>query len=151
MRTNKHLKKRCFKIYIDMSKYNNGKIYKIVDNAYTKQYIGSTTEKLSQRMLRHRSDYRRYLDSRKLHKKSTFDLFEEFGIDNCKIELIEYCKCDSKDELVRREGELIKNSDCVNKTIAGRTKKSINKTTENKSWNKSVNMENKNTHVRYVI
>ena len=106
-----------------MNKYHNGKIYKIVDNTYTKQYIGSTTEKLSQRMTRHRSDYRRHNDGRRLHKISVFDLFDEFGIDNCKIELIEYCKCDSKDELVRREGELIKNSDCVNKQIAGRTKK----------------------------
>ena len=41
-----------------MNKYHNGKIYKIVDNAYTKQYIGSTTESLSQRMTRHRSGYR---------------------------------------------------------------------------------------------
>ena len=106
-----------------MNKYHNGKTYKIIDNSYTKQYIGSTTEKLSQRMTRHRSDYRRHLDGRRLYKISVFDLFDEFGIENCKIELIEYCKCDSKDELIRREGEIIKNSDCVNKQIAGRTQK----------------------------
>ena len=106
-----------------MNKYHNGEIYKIVDVGYNKCYIGSTTEKLSQRMTRHRSDYNRHNDGRRLNKISVFELFDEFGLDNCKIELVEYCKCETKDELVRREGELIKNSDCVNKQIAGRTKK----------------------------
>ena len=67
--------------------------------------------------------YRCHYDGRRINKISVFDLFDEFGMDNCNIELVEYCKCDSKDELVRREGEIIKNSDCVNKQIAGRTKK----------------------------
>ena len=104
-----------------MNKYHNGKIYKIVDSSYTKQYIGSTTEKLSQRMTRHRSDYRRHLDGRRPHKMSVFDLFDEFGIENCKIELIEYYKCETREELLKCEGNHIKSNNCVNKQITGRT------------------------------
>ena len=98
-----------------MNKYHNGKIYEVVDVGYIKCYIGSTTEKLSQRMTRHRSDYNRYNDGRREHRVSVVELFDEFGLDKCKIELIEYCKCETKDELTRKEAEHIKNNDCVNK------------------------------------
>ena len=105
-----------------MNKYHNGKIYKIVDVGYSKQYIGSTTESLSMRMARRRSDYKRKNEGKKVPIVSSLLLFDEFGVENCKIELIEYCKVDTKDELVRCEGDYIKNSDCVNKQVAGRTK-----------------------------
>ena len=42
------------------NKLKNGKIYKIVDVGYNKCYIGSTCESLSQRMARHRKDFRRW-------------------------------------------------------------------------------------------
>ena len=42
------------------------------------------------------------------------------------IELIEDFPCNSKKELNRREGQHIRNNDCVNKNIAGRTKKEWN-------------------------
>ena len=41
-------------------------------------------------------------------------------MENCKIELIENYSCVSKEELTAREGYYIKNTDCVNKLIAGR-------------------------------
>ena len=62
-----------------MSKYQNGKIYKIVDVEYNKCYIGSTCEELSQRMARHRAIYKR----KRASYVSSFDLFDEFGLDNC--------------------------------------------------------------------
>ena len=43
---------------IDMNRYENRKIYKIVDVGYTKCYFGSTCEELSQRMARHRGAYK---------------------------------------------------------------------------------------------
>ena len=49
-----------------------------------------------------------------------FDLFDWFGIENCKIELVENYPCCSKDELRKREGEYIRAIDCVNKRIEGR-------------------------------
>jgi len=43
-------------------------------------------------MARHRTHYKGYLNGKSLHIRS-YDLFDEFGIENCKIELIEYFKC----------------------------------------------------------
>ena len=104
-----------------MNRYENGKIYKIVDVGYNKCYIGSTTERLSKRFERHREHYRkRDQDNR---KTSAFDLFDEFDVENCKIELIENYPCENKEELLRREGHHIKLNDCVNKYVAGRTRK----------------------------
>ena len=105
-----------------MSKYQNGKIYKIVDVGYNKCYIGSTCEKLSKRMARHRQKYHTYLKE-PVDFFSSFKLFEEFGVESCKIELIENYPCKSREELLRREGHYIKQSECVNKVVSGRTNK----------------------------
>ena len=105
-----------------MNKYHNGKIYKIVDVGYNKCYVGSTTEKLSMRMVRHRSDYKRYKNG-KINKITSFDLFDKYGIENCKIELVENVKCETKEELLKKEGEYIRQTDCMNKLLVGRTKK----------------------------
>ena len=103
-----------------MNKYHNGKIYKIVDVGYNKCYIGSTTESLSRRMSKHRYKYKKYKDGGDKHA-TCYDMFDEYGIEHCKIELIEYCKCETKDELLRREGQIIKDTDCVNRCVTGRT------------------------------
>ena len=104
------------------NKYQNGKIYKIVDIGYNKCYIGSTCESLSQRMARHRQKYKSYLKgaSKLTH---SFLLFDEYGEENCKVEWIEDYPCSSKRELEAREGYHQQNTDCVNKVIAGRDKK----------------------------
>ena len=105
-----------------MNRYENGKIYKITDIGYNKCYFGSTCEELSQRMARRRYKYPQYLKG-KMDKVSVFKLFDEFGVENCKIELVELYPTNSKSELQRREGHYIKNNDCVNKRIEGRTDK----------------------------
>ena len=103
-------------------KYQRGKIYKIVDVGYNKCYIGSTAENcLSSRMSRHRYDYKIYKQT--LQKKMRcFDIFDEYGVENCKIELIEHYPCNSIEELRKREGYFIQNAECVNRCVAGRTK-----------------------------
>ena len=107
-------------IVMDTNRYRNGKVYKITDNAYTKCYVGSTCESLSQRMARHRKEYRNYLKGCKYFITS-FNIFNEFGIDNCKIELLENCPCDTVEELRKREGHYKQSLDCVNKQTPGRT------------------------------
>lgn len=103
--------------------YNNGKIYKIVPNQGDEVYIGSTTrDRLCQRMEGHRSAYFRFKNG-KGGKITSCDLFDKYGIENCEIELIELVNCNSKDELHVRERFWIKSSNCVNKNIAGRSKK----------------------------
>ena len=105
-----------------MNRYQNGKIYKIVDIGYNKCYYGSTCEQLSRRLARHRIDYRRYQKGNG-NFTSSFYLFDEYGLDNIKIELVENYPTSSKEELVQHEGTYIQNNNCVNKRIAGRTDK----------------------------
>ena len=104
------------------NKYQKGTIYKITDIGYNKCYIGSTCEKLCHRMSRHRQKYKQFLNNPKQFI-SSYDLFNEYGVENCKIELIEYFPCDTLQELRRKEGEHIKKTVCVNKVVAGRTDK----------------------------
>jgi hypothetical protein len=52
---------------------------------------------------------------------SSFKVFDEFGIENCKIELLELCNCETKDQLNKKEGEYIRSLDCENKVIPQRT------------------------------
>ncbi len=102
-------------------KYQKGKIYKIVDNGYNMTYYGSTIEKyLCNRMSKHKRKYKLY---REKNEYTSFIIFEKYGIENCKIELVENYPCNSKEELLKREGYYIKNNECVNKNISGRTQK----------------------------
>ena len=102
---------------------NNGKIYKVQNIAGDKIYIGSTNKKyLSQRMDTHRSDYKQWKKENHSHVRA-FDIFDEFGIENCVILLIENYPCGSKDELNSREGHFIQTMECVNKNIPGQTRK----------------------------
>ena len=98
------------------NKYKNGKNYQIVDIGYNRCYIGSTIQPLSKRYEHHRHTYKAKSSCR------SSQLFKEFGIDNCKIELLENYPCNSKEELNAREGYYIRITDCVNKYVMGRTK-----------------------------
>ena len=105
-----------------MNRYEKGKIYKITDVGYTECYIGSTCDKLlSQRFSRHKEQFKRY-GLGKANWSYSFALFEKFGIGNCKIELIEEYPCENRHQLNKREGMHIRETNCVNKQIAGRTK-----------------------------
>ena len=81
--------------------YNNGKIYKIVNDVNDKIYIGSSTTLLSKRL----SDHKR--NHTYLHKLFYQDLLENIGKDHFSIILIEEHPCNSKLELERREYEII--------------------------------------------
>ncbi len=95
------------------NKYSKSKIYKITDANYTEFYYGSTIQALSMRLAGHKYDYKRG------HKCTVNDIFEKYGIDNCKIELVEIFCCGSKEEMMKKEGEYLQNNICVNKNKAG--------------------------------
>jgi adenylate kinase family enzyme len=100
------------------NRYQRGKIYAIRSHLTEQIYIGSTCEPtLAKRMTKHRTNYRDFLRIGGSCSSSRFIL--EFG--DAYIELIELFPCEFKDELTRREGELIRENNCVNKRIAGRT------------------------------
>lgn len=94
-----------------MPKYQNGKIYKIVSNLQNKVYIGCTTTGLSQRMSGHRSGFSKYKKQGKPYCTS----YEVLKFDDARILLIEAYPCNSKEELLAREGFFIEETDCVNK------------------------------------
>ena len=103
--------------------YQKGKIYKIDSLSGDKIYIGSTTKDyLSQRMTAHRGKYNDWLKGKKSYMTS-FILFDEYGIENCVITLIENVSCSSRDELRAREVHYIRSLACINKVIPLRTAK----------------------------
>jgi len=100
--------------------YKNGKIYSIRSYQTDEIYIGSTCTSLSKRLYKHKDVYKRYNEGKRKHIVSAFEILK---YDDCYIELIELYPCNSKIELHKREGELIREMDCVNKFIPGRTMK----------------------------
>ena len=103
-----------------MADYKNGKIYVIKNPECTEVYIGSTVQTLCERLMAHRRQYICWKNGTHNYV-SSFKLFE---IGEPMIELLEEYPCDSKAELDRREGEIIKATEnCVNKVIPGRTQK----------------------------
>ena len=103
--------------------YQKTKIYKIESHLGDKIYIGSTAkEYLSQRFQQHKVQYKRWKNG-KVGKYTSFELFDEYGIENCQIVLIEAYPCNSKDEKNAKEGHYIKTLNCVNKVVVGRTQK----------------------------
>ena len=60
----------------------------------------------------HRAEYARGKDQG-INKYTSFQLFDKYGIENCKIELVENYPCSSKEELLKREGEYIQNNTCI--------------------------------------
>lgn len=103
--------------------YKNGKIYQVTSHMGDKIYIGSTTKQyLSQRMDLHRSQYKQWKLG-KAGKVMLFDMFNEYGVENCQILLLELCVCSCNDAFSAREGYYIRTMSCVNKVVPGRTRK----------------------------
>jgi len=93
-----------------MNKYNNGKIYKIVDNTNGDVYYGSTVKTLGERLSVHK--YNKNCSSREIIKNNNYNII-----------LIENYSCESKEQLELRERYYIENNECINERIPGRTQK----------------------------
>ena len=129
------------------NKYEKAKIYKIWSMRGDLIYIGSTCkEYLSQRMVAHRDDYKRWKKGTHSYM-SSFKLFDEYDVENCFIELLEAKSCNSKDELRQLEGQYIRNLVCVNKNIAGRT--NLEYTEDNREHIKQYRQDNKERTKKY--
>jgi hypothetical protein len=102
-----------------MNRYQQGKVYAIRSHQTDKWYLGSTCLTLTKRLCYHKTSL--------LHYNSTGDKYcsamEMFKHNDYYIELIENFPCQSKNELNKREGELIRihKTSLVNIYIAGRT------------------------------
>ena len=100
-----------------MPNYSNGKIYVIRfiedDNNI---YVGSTIQPLSVRFANHK----RNTDC-SLYQYVETKYYGNWS--NCYIELFENYPCENKEQLNRREGEVIRDIGTINKRIEGRTLK----------------------------
>ena len=102
-----------------MNRYQSGKIYTIRSHQTDKFYIGSTVQPLSKRLCGHKDDFTAF----KLQKTRYITSFDILKYADFYIELLELFPCNTKIELNKREGELIRlhKDDCVNKCIPNRT------------------------------
>jgi hypothetical protein len=106
-----------------MVNYQQGKIYMIICNKTGIKYIGSTCKKyLSQRLCQHRCQYNRYQLGVLPSYYSSFDVLKN---GDYSIELIESFACNNRDELHKREGEIMRSTQCVNRNIIGRPPEEI--------------------------
>ncbi len=103
-----------------MPDYKKGKIYCIRSYETDEIYIGSTIERLARRMAGHRAKYKRFLQGKHKRYTTSFKILEH---KDAYIELIINCPCNNKEELHRTEGKYIRERDCVNRCVAGRTQK----------------------------
>lgn len=113
--------KKMDKLFKPKNRYSRGKIYKIepLNGEDGDIYIGSTTENyLSRRLQGHKSQYKFLSKGKKTSNVRSSKLFDKYGAENCKIYLIENFPCESKNELLAREGYYIKSMKCVNKNVA---------------------------------
>lgn len=94
--------------------YLNGKIYTIRSYQTDMFYIGSTTAPLTKRFSQHNCNY---------NKNKHSNIIEIFKHGDAYIELLEEFPCKNKNELNKREGELIRQhkNNCVNIQIPCRT------------------------------
>ena len=124
---------------MDIKRYN-GKIYSIRSHQTDLIYIGSTCEtRLSARLSKHKWNYKAYLKEGRYYTS-----FEILKYADAYIELIEEVKEKTKDELQRLEGEHIRNNNyCVNKNIAGRTRKERDEVNKDKLLAQQKEQKNK--------
>lgn len=100
--------------------YQKSQIYTIRSHKTNEIYVGSTCSPLEKRIYQHRLDYKKWTKGNPNYMSS----YEIIKHDDHYIELLEKFPCNSKNELRRKEGECIRQTEnCVNKNIAGRTKK----------------------------
>ena len=78
---------------MSLNKYNYSKIYAIYCPSSDDEllYIGSTTKQyLCSRLAEHRSNFKRFLQGGIVGKSTCFEIFNKYGVENCKIKLLEH-------------------------------------------------------------
>ncbi|WP_395006876.1 hypothetical protein [Cypionkella sp.] len=102
----------------EINKYTNSKIYTVrclINPDLI--YVGSTTQPICKRFAAHKA-LCKYGKSGSLYKHIIDNDWS-----NWHIELHEYYPCNNKEELCKREGEVIREIGTINKQIAGRSQK----------------------------
>lgn len=129
---------------MEVNKYQNGKIYTIRHPETDKFYIGSTCKTLKARFNNHKNNYKN--ETLEEASKVLFNL----GCDDCYIELLENYSCNTKKELHKREGDLMRlyKDNIVNINIAGRTQKEY--VEDNKEWYKDYYKQYRTDNIKKI-
>lgn len=129
-----------------MPDYSKGKIYRLVDLTNDTVYIGSTIQTLERRLHDHENDYKRYIGGDLNHKITSCEIIKG---GKYKIELIANFPCENKNELLKKEGEWIKNTNCLNRFIPTGECTKENKQEYNKQYGKQYRINNKEYIEKY--
>ena len=123
----------------ELNRYNNSKVYKLINTVDDTFYIGSTCTSLSKRLNKHKTVAKRDVC------KSTrlYSHLNKIGVENVKIILINEFYLDNKEQLLREENNYIEmyksDTNCLNSIRAYRS-------TENrKEMKKRIYEKNKET------
>ena len=122
--------------------YKNGKIYQILNTINDECYIGSTCQKLSQRLAKHRKS----VNSKDKKHLRLYQAMRETGIDKFYIELVEECPCDNIEQLRAIEGNYTRQLGTLNHRIEARKKPQYTKDTKEnkKEYNMNLRLNNSN-------
>ena len=102
-----------------MVNYQKGKVYAIRSHKGDKVYVGSTTnDYLSTRMALHRNQFKKWSLGLVHCSCTSRELFNDYGVENCYIELLKLFPCNSREELHTMENHFIRTLNCVNKNRA---------------------------------
>ena len=101
-----------------LNKYKDGKVYAVRNTVDDTIYVGSTIQPLHKRFFEHKCR----VNKGRERTKALYLKMNDLGVDKFYIELIEHVPCCSREELNRREGEIIRENTVCNSNIAGRTK-----------------------------
>jgi len=105
----------------EMVNYQDGKVYTVWFEGEDKQYYGSTTVSLKERLSQHKRAYKAFLKGT-YNSNSLYTLFNKYGVENAKIELVEAVPCENRSQLEAREGFHIRANTHINRCIVGTTK-----------------------------
>ena len=99
-----------------MPDFSKAQLYMVRSNDADDEFIyyGSTCSPLCKRMALHRWDFRNN------NGCSSRQVFDNYGLENCHIELIKAFPCQSRAELEAEEFSYIRTNSCVNKHGKGR-------------------------------
>ena len=99
-----------------MPDFSKAQLYMVRSNDADDEFIyyGSTCSPLCKRMALHRWDFRNN------NGCSSRQVFDNYGLENCHIELIKAFPCQSRAELEAEEFSYIRANSCVNKHGRGR-------------------------------
>jgi len=128
----------------ELNRYKSSKIYTIRHkNDGSLIYVGSTAQALYQRWSMHKEAYLNLKYQTPFYKK-----MREYDINDWYIVLHEDIECENKEQLLKREGEVIREIGTLNKGIAGGSDTEYNKQTRKELYEKYKD-RNKETQKKY--